>query len=91
MRVSIQEREAVRHTLGNLSLLTPARNPQIGKLGFDKKRERLRDSLFKTELRDSFRAGVERSGDEPTCNSIITIGMLALAGRVATKRSARAN
>src|SRR5262249_52526557 len=31
----------------NLSLLTPARNPQIEKLGFDKKRERLRASLLK--------------------------------------------
>jgi len=45
MLTAIQEREAAKHTLGNLSLLTPARNPQIGKLGFDKKRERLRVSL----------------------------------------------
>ena len=47
MRDAIQVREAVKHTLGNLSLLTPARNPQVGKLGFDEKRKRLRDSLLK--------------------------------------------
>jgi hypothetical protein len=47
MRAAIQEREAAKHTLGNLSLLTPARNPQIGNLGFEKKRERLRGSLLK--------------------------------------------
>lgn len=47
MRTAIQEREAAKHTLGNLSLLTPARNPQLGKLGFDKKQERLRGSLLK--------------------------------------------
>jgi len=47
MRAAIQEREAAKHTLGNLSLLTPARNPQLGKLSFDKKRDRLRGSLLK--------------------------------------------
>jgi Protein of unknown function DUF262/Protein of unknown function (DUF1524) len=47
MRAAIQGREALKHTLGNLSLLTPAANPQIGKLGFEKKRERLRGSLLK--------------------------------------------
>jgi hypothetical protein len=47
MRVAIHERESLKHTLGNLSLLTPAANPQIGKLGFEKKRERLRGSLLK--------------------------------------------
>jgi Protein of unknown function DUF262/Protein of unknown function (DUF1524) len=47
MRTAIQEREAAKHTLGNLSLLTPARNPQIGNLGFQKKQERLRGSLLK--------------------------------------------
>jgi Protein of unknown function (DUF1524)/Protein of unknown function DUF262 len=47
MRTAIHAREAAKHTLGNLSLLTPARNPQLGKLGFDKKRERLRGSLLK--------------------------------------------
>jgi hypothetical protein len=47
MRAAILERESLKHTLGNLSLLTPAANPQIGKLGFEKKRERLRGSLLK--------------------------------------------
>lgn len=47
MRAAIQERESLKHTLGNLSLLTPAANPQIGKSAFDRKCERLRGSLLK--------------------------------------------
>jgi hypothetical protein len=43
----IAEREAVKHTLGNLTLLTDARNPSLGNLDFNSKREKLRMSLLK--------------------------------------------
>jgi hypothetical protein len=43
----IADREAVKHTLGNLTLLTEARNPSLGNLSFDTKRDALRKSLLK--------------------------------------------
>jgi Protein of unknown function (DUF1524) len=43
----IAEREAVKHTLGNLPLLTDARNPSLGNLDFAAKQEKLRKSLLK--------------------------------------------
>jgi hypothetical protein len=43
----IADREALKHTLGNLTLLTEARNPSLGNLGFDAKREALGRSLLK--------------------------------------------
>jgi hypothetical protein len=43
----ISEREKLKHTLGNLTLLTPAANPSLGKAGFEQKKARLRDSLLK--------------------------------------------
>ena len=47
MRRMIIERESLKHTLGNLTLLTPAANPSLGKRGFEEKKQRLRDSLLK--------------------------------------------
>ena len=47
MREQIVRREAAKHTLGNLTLLTPSANPSLGKLGFEDKRPRLRNSLLK--------------------------------------------
>ena len=44
---AIAERESLKHTLGNLSLLTGARNPSLGNLGFAIKRETLRQSNLK--------------------------------------------
>jgi hypothetical protein len=43
----IEAREMVKHTLGNLTLLTGARNPSLGNLSFDTKRDALRQSLLK--------------------------------------------
>jgi len=43
----IEERERCKHTLGNLTLLSDARNPSLGNLGFPFKREKLRQSLLK--------------------------------------------
>jgi len=43
----IAEREALKHTLGNLTLLTDARNPSLGNLGFAAKRLKLQVSLLK--------------------------------------------
>jgi uncharacterized protein with ParB-like and HNH nuclease domain len=43
----IEGREALKHTLGNLTLLTGARNPSLGNLGFETKRDALRQSLLK--------------------------------------------
>lgn len=43
----IAEREAIKHTLGNLTLLTDARNPSLGNLDFNSKREKLKMSLLK--------------------------------------------
>jgi hypothetical protein len=43
----IAEREALKHTLGNLTLLTDARNPSLGNLDFSKKQAKLRESLLK--------------------------------------------
>jgi hypothetical protein len=43
----IEDREALKHTLGNLTLLTEARNPSLGNLNFDTKRDALRKSLLK--------------------------------------------
>ena len=34
----IAERQAIKHTLGNLTLLTESNNPSLGNLGFDTKR-----------------------------------------------------
>jgi hypothetical protein len=43
----IAEREALKHTLGNLTLLTDARNPSLGNLDFATKQVKLRESLLK--------------------------------------------
>jgi len=43
----IADRQALKHTLGNLTLLTDANNPSLGNLGFATKRDRLRKSLLK--------------------------------------------
>lgn len=43
----IAEIEALKHTLGNLTLLTDARNPSLGNLDFMIKREKLRASRLK--------------------------------------------
>jgi hypothetical protein len=43
----IAEREALKHTLGNLTLLTDARNPSLGNLDFAAKQVKLRKSLLK--------------------------------------------
>jgi hypothetical protein len=43
----IAEREALKHTLGNLTLLTDARNPSLGNLDFATKQVKLRKSLLK--------------------------------------------
>jgi hypothetical protein len=43
----IAEREALKHTLGNLTLLTGARNPSLGNLDFTAKQAQLRKSLLK--------------------------------------------
>ena len=43
----IAERESIKHTLGNLTLLTDARNPSLGNLGFSTKQEKLKKSLLK--------------------------------------------
>jgi hypothetical protein len=43
----IAEREAVKHTLGNLTLLTRARNPSLGNDNFAGKKEKLKQSLLK--------------------------------------------
>jgi hypothetical protein len=43
----IAEREALKHTLGNLTLLTDARNPSLGNLNFAMKQSKLRNSLLK--------------------------------------------
>jgi hypothetical protein len=43
----IAEREALKHTLGNLTLLTDARNPSLGNLDFATKQVKLSVSLLK--------------------------------------------
>lgn len=43
----IAEREALKHTFGNLTLLTDARNPSLSNLDFMAKREKLRESRLK--------------------------------------------
>ena len=43
----IAEREALKHTLGNLTLLTDARNPALSNLDFTLKRDKLRESRLK--------------------------------------------
>lgn len=47
MRAAIAERDRTKHVLGNLTLVTGANNPSLGKLAFSKKRERLQSSLLK--------------------------------------------
>jgi uncharacterized protein with ParB-like and HNH nuclease domain len=50
MRTAITEREQIKHTLGNLTLLTPAANPSYSNGPFSGetgKRDRLRNSLLK--------------------------------------------
>jgi hypothetical protein len=43
----IRERESLKHTFGNLTLLTNARNPSLGNLDFAAKREKLKSSFVK--------------------------------------------
>jgi Protein of unknown function (DUF1524) len=43
----IAEREALKHTLGNLTLLSDARNPSLGNLDFATKQVKLKESLLK--------------------------------------------
>lgn len=43
----IADREALKHTLGNLTLLTEARNPSLRNFRFDTKRDAFRGSLLK--------------------------------------------
>lgn len=45
---AIAKRESLKHTLGNLTLLTDARNPSLGNLGFAVKRDKLKNSLLKS-------------------------------------------
>lgn len=47
MRAAIAERDRIKHTLGNLTLVTGANNPSMGKHAFTRKRERLQSSLLK--------------------------------------------
>lgn len=47
MRVHIAERQALKHTLGNLTLLTSTKNPKLGNLAFEGKKDWLRRSLLK--------------------------------------------
>ena len=50
MRLEIDRRVAVIHTLPNLTLLTPPANSQVGNSGFADKKARLMDSLLKTNI-----------------------------------------
>lgn len=68
-------REMLKHTLGNLSLLTPAGNPKLGNLGFSTKRVALQNSLLKlnhevadlqTWTEDSIRSRSNRLADLAT-------------------------
>jgi Protein of unknown function (DUF1524) len=43
----IADREMLKHTLGNLTLLTEAGNPSLGNLDFETKRDALRRSMLK--------------------------------------------
>ncbi len=44
---AIRRRDQLKHSLGNLTLLTDSRNPSLGNVGFSSKREDLRKSLLK--------------------------------------------
>jgi Protein of unknown function (DUF1524) len=50
MRAEIDRRNAVVHTLPNLTLLTPPANSQVGNSDFVTKKTRLMDSLLKTNI-----------------------------------------
>jgi hypothetical protein len=56
MRTMIIQRERLKHTLGNLTLLTPAANPSLGKSSFVDKKVRLRNSLLNINQRIADRA-----------------------------------
>jgi hypothetical protein len=45
---AIAKRESLKHTLGNLTLLTDARNPSLGNQSFAVKRDKLKHSLLKS-------------------------------------------
>jgi hypothetical protein len=47
MRRLIEERESLKNTLGNLTLLTPSANPSLGNNTFEHKKNHLRASLLK--------------------------------------------
>ena len=66
---SIARREALKHTLGNLTLLTDARNPSLGNQSFATKRAKLARSLLKSNqsiaaLPDWTEMDIERRGGE---------------------------
>lgn len=50
LRIEIDARKAVIQTLPNLTLLTPPANSSASNSGFEAKRQRLRDSLLKTNI-----------------------------------------
>jgi hypothetical protein len=47
MRFHISERQALKHTLGNLTLLTSTKNPELSNSGFERKKDWFRRSLLK--------------------------------------------
>lgn len=50
MRLQISERNALIHTLGNLTLLTPSANSSASHASFEHKKNRLNDSLLKINI-----------------------------------------
>jgi len=65
----IARRESVKHTLGNLTLLTDARNPSLGNQGFSAKRAKLARSLLKSnqmiaELNDWSETDIRSRGEQ---------------------------
>ena len=68
----IEAREALKHTLGNLTLLTGARNPSLGNLSFETKREALRQSLLRLN---------REIADPPNCTEKVTWTEESIQGR----------
>jgi hypothetical protein len=79
MRLEIIEREKVKHSLGNLTLLTPAANPSLGNRSFEEKKQRLRDSLLKMNQMIAAKQGWDGNAIAERSAQIGTIGHCYLA------------
>jgi hypothetical protein len=81
-RGAIQRREVLKHTLGNLTLLTPSGNPRLSNLPF----ERL-DAAVGLSKRDAMRASLLKMNQEIAAHDSWTEETIEARGRLLAART----